>query len=53
MEFGFEKWRVVVMKRVFFVDFDGIEMFSGEVMKIVEEEWYKYYGVFELDNIMY
>ena len=41
------------MKRVFLVDFDGIEMSSGEVMKTVEEEWYKYHGVFELDNIMH
>jgi hypothetical protein len=51
MEFGIQKCGVLVLKRGKIIKSEGIKLCSGEVIKEVEEEGYKYLGILETDNI--
>ena len=52
MEFGIDKCGVLVVERGIKVRSEGIVLPSGEVMKEVEEEGYRYLGVLEGAEIM-
>ena len=52
MEFGIEKCAVFEMREGRSVDSVGIELPGGEVMKVVEEEGYKYLGILQLDAVL-
>ena len=44
MEFG-----VLLMKRGKKVRFDGFTLLNGRLMREIEEDWYKYLGILEVD----
>ena len=50
--FGMEKCAIVVMSRGKMISTEGIELPSGERMKDVEREGYKYLGILQLDRYM-
>ena len=52
MEFGMDKCAVLTMKDGVRVERWGMELPSGEVMKEVDEEGYKYLGVLQTDKVM-
>ena len=51
MEFGIKKCGVLILKRGKVVECEGIVLPSGETIKIVEDEGYKYWGILEMDEI--
>ena len=52
MEFGMDKCAVLVLKDGQRVVGDGLELPSGEVMKEVDEDGYKYLGVLQTEKLM-
>ena len=54
MEFaiGLTKCGVIILKRGKVVKLDGIVLPTGQVMKTIDDEGYKYLGILELDEIM-
>ena len=52
MEFGLTKCRVIILKRGKVVKLHGIVLPTGEVMKTIDDEGYKYLAILELDEIM-
>ena len=52
MEFGLTKCGVIILKRGKVVKLGGIVLPTGEVMKTIDDEGYKYLGILELDEIM-
>ena len=52
MTFGMEKCAIVVMSRGKMISTEGIELPSGERMKDVKREGYKYLGILQLDRYM-
>ena len=51
-EFGMSKCAVLTMEKGMRKEDEGIELPSGEVMKDVDEEGYKYLGVLQKDEVM-
>ena len=51
MEFGMDKCAVLVVKDGKQVRSEGVELPSGEVMKDVDENGYKYLGVLQAENV--
>ena len=51
MEFGIKKCGVVCMKRGKLSKAEGLRLRSGEMIKEVTEEGYKYLGILELDKV--
>ena len=51
MQFGIEKYGVIIMKRGKMVICDEIELPHGEKMKGVNEEGYEHLGIVELDGM--
>ena len=51
MEFGMDKCAVLVMKDGKQVASEGVELPSGDVMKDVDEEGYKYLGVLQAEKV--
>ena len=51
MEFGIKKCGVIIMNRGKFKSTDGIDLPSGEEMREIEEDGYKYLGILEYDRI--
>ena len=51
MEFGVKKCGVVSLKRGKLIKSNGIELPTGEKIKNVDEDGYKYLGVIEIDQI--
>ena len=49
MEFGMEKCAVLTIEGGKRVKREGMELPSGEVMKEVDEHWYKYLGVLQTE----
>ena len=52
MEFGVAKCGMLVMKRGKVIECEGIMLPGGEVVKVIEDEGYRYLGVLEKDDIM-
>ena len=52
MEFGLKKCGVLVLKRGKVKRMDGLVLPSGEVMKQIDDEGYKYLGILEIDKVM-
>ena len=52
MEFGMKKCGVLILKRGKVSEVEGITLPTGEVMKTIDEEGYKYLGMIETDKIM-
>ena len=50
MEFGIKKCGVIIMNRGKVKSTDGIELPSGEKIKEIEEDGYKYLGILEYDT---
>ena len=53
MEFGLEKCGVVCMRRGKVTQTDGIQLPSGDVMKEIDAEGYKYLGILQFDDILH
>ena len=51
MEFDIKKCGVLVMKRGKVTSTEGIELPSGETIKKIEKEGYKYLGILEIDSV--
>ena len=51
MEFGIKKCGVIIMNRGKVNSADGIELPSGEKIREIEEDGYKYLGILEYDRI--
>jgi len=51
MEFGIKKCGVLVMKRGKATSTEGIELPSGDTIKDIEKEGYKYLGILEFDFV--
>ena len=51
MEFGMDKCAVLLMKDGKQVESEGVELPSGEVMKDVDENGYKYLGVLQAEKV--
>ena len=49
MEFGIKKCDVIIMNREKVKSTDGIELPSGEKIRELEEDGYKYLGILEYD----
>ena len=52
LEFGLTKCGFIILKRRKVVKLDGTVLPTGEVMKTIDDEGYKYLGILELDEIM-
>ena len=52
MEFGLKKRGVLALKRGKVKQMDGLVLPSGDVMKQIDEEGYKYLGMLEIDKMM-
>ena len=52
MEFGVKKCGVSILKRGKVVDYEGVLLPDGELMKVVENDGYKYLGILEIDGVM-
>ena len=52
MEFGIKKCGVLILKRGKVVDYEGVFLPDGELMKVVENDGYKYLGILEIDGVM-
>ena len=50
MEFGIKKCGVIIMNRGKVKSTDGIELPSGEKIREIEEDGYKYLGTLEYDE---
>ena len=51
MEFGIKKCGVIIMNRGKVKSTDGIELPSGEKIREIEEDGYKYLGILEYDRV--
>ena len=51
MEFGIKKGCVIIMNRGKVKSTDGIELPSGEKIREIEEDGYKYLGILEYDRV--
>ena len=51
MEFGIKKCGVLVMKKGKVASTEGIELPSGDIIKDIENEGYKYLGILEFDSV--
>ena len=51
MEFGIKKCGTIILKRGKVVRSDGLELLSGEKIKEIAENGYKYQGITEYDKI--
>ena len=52
MEFGLKKCGILILKRGKVKQMDGLVLPSGDVMKQVDEEGYKYLVMLEIDKVM-
>ena len=52
MEFGVKKCGVLILKRGKVVEYEGVLLPDGELMKVVENDGYKYLGILEIDGVM-
>ena len=50
IEFGLKKGVVLVLKHEKVVEFKGIELLNGSLMKTIQDDGYKYLGVLEVKN---
>ena len=53
MEFGLEKCGIVCMRRGKVIQTAGIQLPSGDVMKEVDAEGYKYLGILQVDDTLH
>ena len=51
MEFGIKKCGVIIMNRGKVKSTDGVELPSGEKIRELEEDGYKYLGILEYDRV--
>ena len=51
MEFGIKKYRVIIMNTGKVKSTEGIELPSGEKIREIEEDGYKYLGILEYDRV--
>ena len=52
MEFGLKKCGVLVLKRGKVKQMNGLVLSYGDVMKHIDEEVYKNFGMLEIDKVM-
>ena len=51
LEFGIKKCGVIIMNRGKVMSTDGIELLSGEKVREIEKDGYKYLGILEYDRV--
>ena len=52
MELGIKKCGVLILKRCELVEYEGVLLPDSELMRVVENDGYKYLGILEVDGMM-